>query len=60
MTSILCMMANLKQQQPPPSSQQQAKDTERIYASQQFYSGDYNTIRHAGRQGQGDNGQGQS
>ena len=38
------MMASLKQQQPPPSSQQQAKDTDRIDASQKFYSGDYNTI----------------
>ena len=37
-------MASLKQQQPPPSSQQQAKDTDRIDASQKFYSGDYNTI----------------
>ena len=39
------MMASLKQQQPPPSSQQQAKDTDRFDASQNFYSGDYNTIR---------------
>ena len=39
------MMASLKQQQPPPSSQQQAKDIDRIDASQKFYSGDYNTIR---------------
>ena len=38
------MMASLKQQQPSPSSQQQAKDTDRIDASQKFYSGDYNTI----------------
>ena len=38
------IMASLKQQQPPPSSQQQAKDTDRIDASQKFYSGDYNTI----------------
>ena len=34
------IMASLKQQQPPPSSQQQAKDTDRIDASQKFYSGD--------------------
>ena len=59
-TSIPCMMASLKQQQPPPSSQQQAKDTERIDASQKFYSEDYNTIHHEGHQGQGNNGQGQS
>ena len=38
------IMASLKQQQPPPPSQQQAKDTDRIDASQKFYSGDYNTI----------------
>ena len=38
------IMASLKQQQPPPSPQQQAKDTDRIDASQKFYSGDYNTI----------------
>ena len=38
------IMANLKQRQPPPSSQQQAKDTDRIDASQKFYSGDYNKI----------------
>ena len=37
-------MASLKQQQPLLSSQQQAKDTERIDASQKFYSGDYHTI----------------
>ena len=54
------MMASLKQQQPLPSSQQQAKDTDRIDASQKFYSGDCNTIRRAGLQGQGNNGQGQS
>ena len=34
-------MVSLKQQQPPPSSQQQAKDTDRIDASQKFY----NTLR---------------
>ena len=39
------MMASLKQQQPPLSSQQQAKDTDRVDASQKFYSGDYNTVR---------------
>ena len=38
------MMASCKQQQPPPPSQQQAKDIDRINASQKFYSGDYNTI----------------
>ena len=38
------MMTSRKQQQPPPPpSQQQAKDTDRIDASQKFYSGDYNT-----------------
>ena len=37
------MMTSHKQQQPPPPSQQQAKDTDRIDASQKFYSGDYNT-----------------
>ena len=37
-------MVSLKQQQPPLSSQQQAKDADRIDASQKFYSGDYNTI----------------
>ena len=38
------IMVSLKHKQPPPSSQQQAKDTDRIDASQKFYSGDYNTI----------------
>ena len=37
------MMASHKQQQPLPPLQQQAKDTDRIDASQKFYSRDYNT-----------------
>ena len=38
------MMDSHKQQQPLLPSQPQAKDTDRIDASQKFYSGNYNTI----------------
>ena len=54
------MVASLKQQQPPISLQQQAKDIDRTDASQKFYSGDYVQYNTSDRQGQGDNGEGQS